>query len=42
MKRIEREAREIGVGISIVAKAVGPLLDRAGVKLILTVASDLG
>jgi N-carbamoyl-L-amino-acid hydrolase len=42
MKRIEREAREIGVGLSIAAKAVGPLLDRAGVKLILTVASDLG
>ena len=42
MRRIEREAREIGVGISIAAKAVGPLLDRTGVKLILTVASDLG
>jgi N-carbamoyl-L-amino-acid hydrolase len=44
LKRIEREAREIGVGISIAAdeRRSAPLLDPAGVELIMAVASDLG
>ncbi|HEX9210109.1 MAG TPA: allantoate amidohydrolase [Bradyrhizobium sp.] len=44
LKRIEREAREIGVGILIAADETrsAPLLDPAGVELILAVASDLG
>lgn len=44
LKRIEREAREIGVGISIAAddRRSAPLLDPDGVELILAVASDLG
>ncbi|MBY9051374.1 M20/M25/M40 family metallo-hydrolase, partial [Pseudomonas fluorescens] len=44
LKRIEREAHEIGVGISIAAdeRRSAPLLDLAGVALILAVASDLG
>ncbi|SFJ83954.1 allantoate amidohydrolase [Bradyrhizobium sp. cf659] len=44
LERIEREAREIGVGISIAAddRRSAPLLDPAGVELILAVASDLG
>ncbi|KYK43086.1 MULTISPECIES: allantoate amidohydrolase [Bradyrhizobium] len=44
LKRIEREAREIGVGISIAAddRRSAPLLDPDGVELILTVASDVG
>jgi N-carbamoyl-L-amino-acid hydrolase len=44
LKRIERDAREIGVGISIAAdeRRSAPLLDPAGVALIMDVASDLG
>jgi N-carbamoyl-L-amino-acid hydrolase len=44
LKRIEREAREIGVGISIAAdeRRSASLLDPDGVELILAVASDLG
>lgn len=44
LKRIEREAREIGVGISIAAdeRRSAPLLDPVGVELIMAVASDLG
>jgi len=44
LKRIEREAREIGVGISIAAdeRRSAPLLDPEGVELVMDVASDLG
>jgi N-carbamoyl-L-amino-acid hydrolase len=44
LKRIEREAREIGVGISIAAdeRRSAPLLDPDGVELVMDVASDLG
>ena len=44
LKRIERDAREIGVGISIAAddRRSAPSLDPAGVALILVVARDLG
>jgi N-carbamoyl-L-amino-acid hydrolase len=43
LKRIEREAREIGVGISIAAdeRRSAPLLDPDGVELVMDVASDL-
>jgi N-carbamoyl-L-amino-acid hydrolase len=44
LKRIERDARKIGVGISIAAdeRRSAPLLDPAGVALIMDVAGDLG
>ncbi len=44
LKRIERDAREIGVGISIAAddRRSAALLDPAAVEMILAVASDLG
>jgi beta-ureidopropionase / N-carbamoyl-L-amino-acid hydrolase len=44
LTRIEREARQIGVGISIAAdeRRSAPVLDPDGVELILAVATDLG
>ncbi|WP_431202499.1 Zn-dependent hydrolase [Bradyrhizobium betae] len=44
LKRIERDSREIGVEISIAAdeRRSAPLLDPAGVELVLAVAGDLG
>jgi N-carbamoyl-L-amino-acid hydrolase len=44
LKRIERDAREIGVSISIAAdeRRSAPLLDPDGVALIMDVARDLG
>ncbi|QDP25373.1 Zn-dependent hydrolase [Bradyrhizobium cosmicum] len=44
LERIEREAREIGVGISIAAdeKRSASSLDRDGVELVRSVARDLG
>jgi beta-ureidopropionase / N-carbamoyl-L-amino-acid hydrolase len=44
LTRIEREAHEIGVGVSIVVdeKRAASLLDPAGVALVLSVAADLG
>jgi N-carbamoyl-L-amino-acid hydrolase len=44
LKRIEREAQEIGVGMSIVVdeKRSASLLDPAGVALVLSAAADLG
>jgi N-carbamoyl-L-amino-acid hydrolase len=44
LKRIEREAREIGVGISIAAdeKRSAPSLDPDGAELVRSVARDLG